>query len=1364
MFRLKRAVFLSLIGTFFAFLIASCGGGGGGNDGNLTEEDTVKIVGSTADSNLPNASVKITGSDGTVLGSTTSDETGSFELSASLSKEDIYCVTAEGTVEGTPVEMSSCFEYSKDIADNTIVLNINPLTDLTYEIYRQSGDFLQAETKVREYFRIPAGRWLGELNYTELESLSEGFKTLAEMKSKKLAVETLDIIIDEINNGTVEYKTLFGDVFKIKAEILESEVNNPVGLYIVGAENTDYIAKNFKVVWKGIDEELVNKTGISVNSNLPGDKSITAEIIINPDSENEKVLALDTVTVNFYKLGSQLKLSVADATQDTEANVSGNVSIKIPSGAVSEGATITFKEIIRNSTDTIQEFILEPAGMTFSTPIEIRVKYDPSVVSDPRTLSVLRKSEDGTVDALKIKEIDYVNHEVIFETEHFSRYKVFRRFVESFGYALQSSCETIEDALKDFLKESLNAKDKDGYDILTSIEKEWLEEKIENACDDKIDTMWAAYFALSRTEYNGEKLTNFDLLKEMYRLYRVSQIYNTSLKPFKEECQSSRYSNAIKGLKGLIEIYMWLYASKLESQAGVGRLFERLTGLKELFTSSKYEQLYALYGSDKERVKDFIENIVYKIISDSIENYLDRPPTKYFETLYFDLIDGINKIIASPDVIAERLNGAAISADFVNSTLTPEEVMFAILTDRLYMGDIRFVQDEYGNFKINGHYERKDINGNVVESGSIVGWANECDDVLVRVDDVYYLCVDEIDSGFFSDGLGNIIRSLYRNSFCEPYSDCEELNNALYPLYELIKSFSVWSQNNCSDNLDFFNFEDYGENALRTTAYVLKGFYQADRYAVDVSKRFDTYVKLLIKSMEKDEGILSRIFSLEAVEKLGDTYSEEDVKVIPKISSFEEFLEKISIRIPTSIFEEFEIRNVSIKSSYIRVEPVYSERDNLEPIFIAESSEESSFLLSENGIDTTTFVSEGDRLVKPLSEIFTTRPDVDLSNVLMHTKVCIEYIYNTEKIFCKDYIFIISDTDISVEDLSTGTLISSVKQAVTNEPISEATVKISPINVVRLTDSSGNYKFTGLPPGLYTIEVYKDGYLPVTGQVTIEEGETKVFEAFLILDDEQATGNGILSGYILDALNSYGIANATIEFREGQNITSGEPITTIVTDASGFYSVELPAGVYTGLVKAEGYKSTGFTFVVIANETNNKDVSLSPVLQEGEIRIVLTWGEFPSDLDSHLVKLVDDSVQYHVYYSNMSPTDEAFLDVDDTTSFGPETITIINPDSSAVYRYYVHDYTTYSGSDSMNLANSGATVKVYVGEDEYTFFVPNLPGTAWKVFEIVNGEIVPCIGDSCVFGVSGATDPLIGTLSVSSSFDKDIFNNLPDKR
>jgi len=170
------------------------------------------------------------------------------------------------------------------------------------------------------------------------------------------------------------------------------------------------------------------------------------------------------------------------------------------------------------------------------------------------------------------------------------------------------------------------------------------------------------------------------------------------------------------------------------------------------------------------------------------------------------------------------------------------------------------------------------------------------------------------------------------------------------------------------------------------------------------------------------------------------------------------------------------------------------------------------------------------------------------------------------------------------------------------------------------------------------------------------------------------------------------------------------------------------------------------------------------VLSADQVRVVLSWGENPSDLDSHLVRKTNGSQDYHVFFGNMRPANaDANLDTDDTDSYGPETTTINNLSNASVYKYYVHDFSNRSNHSDEIFKTSGAKVEVYYGDQSETFYIPNENGNAWKVFEIVNGQIVPCT-TGCMFGVDGENDSNIGLRKLDrSSLDKQYFKNLPKK-
>ena len=102
-------------------------------------------------------------------------------------------------------------------------------------------------------------------------------------------------------------------------------------------------------------------------------------------------------------------------------------------------------------------------------------------------------------------------------------------------------------------------------------------------------------------------------------------------------------------------------------------------------------------------------------------------------------------------------------------------------------------------------------------------------------------------------------------------------------------------------------------------------------------------------------------------------------------------------------------------------------------------------------------------------------------------------------------------------------------------------------------------------------------------------------------------------------------------------------------------------------------------------------------------------------------KLTNSDVFHTCYWAKNyyeGSTAIAKLDVDDTTSYGPETTTIYELNDNMKYSYYVHDFTNGYSSSSTAMAASGAKVQVYAGNVCYfTFNVPNEGGTWWHVFD-----------------------------------------------
>jgi len=108
-----------------------------------------------------------------------------------------------------------------------------------------------------------------------------------------------------------------------------------------------------------------------------------------------------------------------------------------------------------------------------------------------------------------------------------------------------------------------------------------------------------------------------------------------------------------------------------------------------------------------------------------------------------------------------------------------------------------------------------------------------------------------------------------------------------------------------------------------------------------------------------------------------------------------------------------------------------------------------------------------------------------------------------------------------------------------------------------------------------------------------------------------------LSGYVTDATNLKPIPNAKVA------LGTPWPGGNMTTDSRGQYTFTgLQSGVYSLDVSAGGFvsdtKAINVNNVSIPAGTFG-DVSLSPILPEGNFRIVLSWAATPRDLDSHLL-------------------------------------------------------------------------------------------------------------------------------------------------
>ena len=185
------------------------------------------------------------------------------------------------------------------------------------------------------------------------------------------------------------------------------------------------------------------------------------------------------------------------------------------------------------------------------------------------------------------------------------------------------------------------------------------------------------------------------------------------------------------------------------------------------------------------------------------------------------------------------------------------------------------------------------------------------------------------------------------------------------------------------------------------------------------------------------------------------------------------------------------------------------------------------------------------------------------------------------------------------------------------------------------------------------------------------------------------------------------------------NVTvSGEGVgfigtTRTVSREDGSYSLPARAGSGLLVTASDGYQSQTLQAVAGGNLQECLVASLLATT------INLSWGENPSDLDTHFFgfSATNANDDFHVDWTARSATVNGVdieLDVDDVTSYGPEVVTVPTFPFEGVYRYAVH---RFSGTGTIQ--SSPARVELNLGGSVYLFVPPEgTPTDCWSIFDI----------------------------------------------
>jgi len=304
-----------------------------------------------------------------------------------------------------------------------------------------------------------------------------------------------------------------------------------------------------------------------------------------------------------------------------------------------------------------------------------------------------------------------------------------------------------------------------------------------------------------------------------------------------------------------------------------------------------------------------------------------------------------------------------------------------------------------------------------------------------------------------------------------------------------------------------------------------------------------------------------------------------------------------------------------------------------------------------------------------------------------------------------------SGCDLTDDD-ARGSIKGRVTAVADNTPISGALIELFGLDVTTSSDVDGYYEINNVPEGIFTIRISATGFIEITRsriQVFVNETTHQNFQ--LIREGEV----GSLYGMVNDATTGDAVEGASVALLDYEITTT--------TNENGEYILQLvPSGFQTVTISKAGYFTTSNDYVYIeAGDVTVMHFTISPELgASGIMRIVLTWGEQPSDLDLHLKTTVETEI-HHVFFNDRGDSTQApymWLDVDDISSFGPETITIYQIFGD-VYQCFIHNYSQSGNEEATSLENSEAIVQIYDRAGlRQTFRVPDGDGLFWYVCNI----------------------------------------------
>jgi hypothetical protein len=234
--------------------------------------------------------------------------------------------------------------------------------------------------------------------------------------------------------------------------------------------------------------------------------------------------------------------------------------------------------------------------------------------------------------------------------------------------------------------------------------------------------------------------------------------------------------------------------------------------------------------------------------------------------------------------------------------------------------------------------------------------------------------------------------------------------------------------------------------------------------------------------------------------------------------------------------------------------------------------------------------------------------------------------------------------------------------------------------------------------------------------------------------------------HVIDALYNKGQLGIPVK------TTTTRGVMTETTDEAGCAHLGpfIPGEAVKVDVHKEGFDDISQEFVA-EEGVDFKMLGMNPT--GPDLRLILTWGPTPSDLDSE-VKFFDASGNEvcKLYWNNKHCEDYASLDVDETNGGdnGPETISVKNVPEGITVMYYVKDFSNKIGKTMSWKDSQAKEIFLLLMEEDTSKFL--LKTLKWME-ESDTSSLVVLITLVMLDSIKLVKQPLIHLTNVKSSFN-----------